>query len=528
MSTETSRPRPVVLCVLDGWGERKDQHDNAIALARKPVWERLTHSYPVSQLSTSSLEVGLPQGQMGNSEVGHMNLGAGRTVMQVLPRIDAASDQGFRENEPLQHVTSVSKASGGTMHLLGLLSPGGVHSHMHHFPPLIRTITDAGIPVAMHIFLDGRDSPPKSALEYLAWFEHEIRDIKNVQFATVCGRYFTMDRDQRWGRAGRGYRALAEGEGLSTATAREAVEAGYARDETDEFIQPTVVGSYDGMEDGDGLLMANFRADRARQILTSLVDPKFSGFARSREIQFSISAGMAGYSDTLSDRLVTLFPQQHLSNTMGELISRAGMRQLRIAETEKYAHVTFFFNGGEETVFVGEDRVLVPSPKVATYDLKPEMSAPELTDRLQEAIATGNYDFILVNYANTDMVGHSGDLQAAIRAVETVDTCLGRLEAAVVQSGGVLFITADHGNAELMRDPETGEPHTAHTTYPVPAILVNAPGYEFCVSDGRLADIAPTLLPFLGIALPDEITGRTLIDRRDEDAAAQTAGRVSA
>lgn len=528
MNTETDRPRPVILCVLDGWGQREEERDNAIAQARTPVWDRLTRTYPMSTLSTSSEDVGLPTGQMGNSEVGHMNLGAGRTVMQVLPRIDAASDRGFHENEPLQHVISVLKTSGGTMHLMGLLSPGGVHSHMHHFPPLVRTIAEAGIPVAVHIFTDGRDAPPKSALEYLARFEAEIVGAENVRIATVCGRYFTMDRDQRWGRAGRGYRAVAEGEGLATANAREAIETGYARDETDEFIQPTVIGGYNGMDDGDGLLMVNFRADRARQVLTSLVDPKFSGFARNREIQFAVAAGMAAYSDALSERLVTLFPHQPLANTMGDLVSRAGMRQLRVAETEKYTHVTFFFNGGDETVFTGEDRVLVPSPKVATYDLKPEMSAPEVTDRLLEAIATANYDFILVNYANTDMVGHSGDLQAAIRAVECVDTCLGRLEAAVIEAGGLLFITADHGNAEMMRDAITGQPHTAHTTFPVPAILVNAPAYVTGLADGRLADIAPTLLPFLGIALPEEMTGTTLIIRRDEDADSQTAGRASA
>ena len=527
MQSESNRPRPVVLCVLDGWGQREDTDDNAIAQANTPEWDRMSGTWPMGRLSTSSEAVGLPAGQMGNSEVGHMNLGAGRTVLQVLPRIDEASVSGFLQNQPLQRVISVMKASGGTMHVMGLLSPGGVHSHMSHFPPLVRALSEAGIPVALHLFVDGRDSPPRSALEYLEWFESQIAGIDGVRVASVCGRYFTMDRDQRWGRASRGYRAIAEGEGLATATAREAIQSAYARDESDEFIQPTVIGGYSGMQDGDGLLMVNFRADRARQILTSLVDPKFSGFARAREIQFAVAAGMADYSDALSERLVTLFPQEHLGNTMGELVSRAGMRQLRIAETEKYAHVTFFFNGGEETVFTGEDRVLVPSPKVATYDLKPEMSAPELTDRLTEAIATGNYDFILVNYANTDMVGHSGNLDAAIRAVECVDTCLGRLEAAVLEAGGVLFVTADHGNAEMMRDPKTGQPHTAHTTFPVPAMLVNAAGAT-AIADGRLADIAPTLLPLLGIPVPPEMDGTPLVQLRSDDAAPRQAGRASA
>ena len=512
MSVETiRRRRPVVLCVLDGWGHREDQQDNAIAIARTPVYDRLLRSCPTGFLSTSSRDVGLPQGQMGNSEVGHMNLGAGRTVEQVLPRIDAASGDGFSTNAGMKQLVAALSKGRGACHVMGLLSEGGVHSHMHHMAHVARALAAQKVRVLVHVFTDGRDAPPRSALEYLDWFTGEIAAMEGVEIATVSGRYFTMDRDNRWGRAARGYRAVAEGQGLEAASARAAVEDGYGRGESDEFIQPTVIGSYDRIADDDGFLMVNFRADRVRQILSALVEPKFSGFARERQIRFAAAAGMTAYSDRLSELMITLFPQKRLANTMGELIAAAGRRQLRLAETEKYAHVTFFFNGGQETVFTGEDRVLVPSPKVPTYDRKPAMSAPQLTDRLEEAIESDIYDFVLVNYANADMVGHTGDLRAAVQAVETVDLCLGRLEAAVIRADGVLFVTADHGNAELMRDAETGQPHTAHTTFPVPAILVNAPSEITGLADGRLADIAPSLLPFLAIAQPKEMSGRSLL-----------------
>ena len=519
--------RPVVLCILDGWGHREDPSDNAIAAARTPTYDRLLRTAPFGLLAASAEDVGLPSRQMGNSEVGHMNLGAGRTVRQVLPEIDESAGRSFTRNRPLEELLETLQESGGTLHVMGLVSPGGVHSHMDHFPPLVRAAHDRGVSVALHAFTDGRDAPPRSALEYLAWFEREIGGLR-ARFATVCGRYFTMDRDQRWERVARGYMALAEGDGLAAASAREAVEAGYARGETDEFLQPTAIAGYGGMRDGDGLLMANFRADRARQILSAFVGPEFSSFARPRSIRFAAAAGMANYSDVLSEHLATLFPQQPVTNSLGEIVSRAGLRQLRIAETEKYAHVTFFFNGGEETVFAGEDRTLVPSPKVATYDLKPEMSAPEVTERLVEAIASERYRFILVNYANTDMVGHSGDLQATVRAVETVDSCLQRLETAVVQAGAVMLVTADHGNAELMRDESTGQPHTAHTTFPVPALLVNAPAEVAALENGRLSDIAPTLLPFLGLEAPREMTGRSLVVWHDAPASQLEADRVSA
>ena len=500
-----------MLCVLDGWGHREEPRDNAIAAAQTPVWDRLVRTSPMTYLATSAKEVGLPEGQMGNSEVGHMNLGAGRTVMQVLPRIDDASMQGYAGNAGLQQFITALKKSGGTAHMLGLLSPGGVHSHMEHFPTMVKSVVAAGVPVALHLFADGRDTPPKSVLEYLSWFEAQLNGLGGVRFATVSGRYFTMDRDQRWDRVSKGYAAIVAAHGVQAADAQAAIEDAYARGKNDEFIEPTVLAGYRGMANGDGVLMLNFRADRAREILSALVEPAFDGFARGKVLTLAVAAGMTEYSDALSKRLLTLFPQERLTHTMGELLSRAGYRQLRIAETEKYAHVTFFFNGGDEAVFAGEDRILVPSPKVATYDLKPEMSAFEVTDKLVDAIRSGTYDFILVNYANADMVGHTGIMSAAIRAVETVDACLGRLEAAVVAQGGVLLITADHGNIELMKDDATGQAHTAHTMCPVPAVLVNAPENITGLASGRLADIAPTLLPFLGLTQPREMDGRSLL-----------------
>jgi 2,3-bisphosphoglycerate-independent phosphoglycerate mutase len=518
------RRRPVVLCVLDGWGHREDARDNAIAIARErgktPVYDRLVRTCPMGLLATAAAEVGLPAGQMGNSEVGHMNLGAGRVVVQVLPRIDVESERGYPDVPGLNRLMAALQASRGACHVMGLLSPGGVHSHMQHFAPMVKTIAAQGVPVVLHLFLDGRDTPPKSALGYLADFEQQLARVLSdarsprdggVRIATVSGRFFTMDRDKRWDRVAQGYAALASGRGVVAADPRKAIENAYARGETDEFVVPSVIAGFSGMRDGDGVLMLNFRADRVREILSALVEPSFTGFERERVPKLAAAAGMTEYSDALSEKLITLFPQQRLTNTMGELVSRAGLRQLRIAETEKYAHVTFFFNGGEETVFAGEDRILVPSAKVPTYDQKPEMSAREVTDRLVAAIQSGTYDFILVNYANADMVGHSGILAAAVRAVETIDVCLGRLEAAVVQAGGVLLITADHGNVEMMRDDATGQPHTAHTTLPVPAILVNAPAGVTGIDNGRLADIAPTLLPFLGLTQPRDMDGRSLL-----------------
>ena len=507
-----SRPRPLVLCILDGWGERDDGDDNAIDRARTPVWHALKRRWPHALLDASEHYVGLPDGQMGNSEVGHTNLGAGRVVMQDLPRIDRAIADGTLAQLPaLRQFIAKLKASGGAAHVIGLVSPGGVHSHQDQIAALAGILGEAGVPVAVHALLDGRDTPPRSAIGYLRKFEADVAPHRDIRVATVAGRYFGMDRDKRWDRVAKAYRLLTEGKGERADDPVKAVEAAYARGETDEFVLPTAIGDWRGINDGDGVLFANFRADRIREIAAALLDPAFSGFAREKTVHFAAALGLVEYSAELNRFLDTLFAPEDLSRTFGEVISDAGLKQLRIAETEKYAHVTFFFNGGRELVFPGEERILVPSPKVATYDLKPEMSAPEVTDKVVDAIRSGRFDVIVLNYANTDMVGHSGMFDAAVKAVEAVDACLGRVAEAVEAAGGTLVVTADHGNAEMMRDPETGEPHTAHTLNPVPLILANPPPAVARVENGRLADVAPTLLDILGLAKPAAMTGHSLI-----------------
>ncbi len=517
-------PRPVVLAILDGWGHREQCESNAICQAATPNLDRLTRTSPQALIDASETQVGLPSGQMGNSEVGHMNLGAGRVVLQDLPRIDDAIEDGeLARNPALRHVIARLKETGGTAHLMGLLSPGGVHSHQDQMAALANEIAAAGVPVAVHAFLDGRDTPPRSALGFLSDFQAAT----TAPVVTVTGRYYAMDRDKRWERTERAYRSITEGAaapgGLSAPDARRAVEQSYQSGEGDEFMAPTAVGSYTGMRDGDGIVMANFRADRARQILYALLDPAFDGFARGAAIHFAAAVGMVNYGDGLSPLMATIFSPLDLRATLGELLAQAGLRQLRIAETEKYAHVTYFFNGGREDVFDGEERILVPSPKVATYDLQPEMSAPEVTDRLIEAIETGGFDLIVVNYANGDMVGHTGNLAAAMRAVETVDACVGRLSEAVTAVGGCLLITSDHGNAEQMDDPATGQVHTAHTMNKVPAILAGAPAWVGALSDGCLADIAPTILELMNLSQPAEMTGQSLIRARSPARAAEPA-----
>ncbi len=509
--TRKYRPRPVVLCILDGWGESASDDHNAIRLADTPTWDGFMRDCPHAWIDASELHVGLPEGQMGNSEVGHMNIGAGRVVMQDLPRIDAALAAGELAGNPrLMLFIEKLRASGGTCHLMGLMSPGGVHSHQTHIAALARIVDAAGVPVAVHAFLDGRDTPPSSAHGFMASFLADVEGCARVRVATVGGRYWGMDRDKRWDRVSLAYAALVDGKGEAAADALAAIAAGYARGETDEFIRPTAIDGYHGMADGDGLLMANFRADRVRQILTALLDPTFDAFPRSRIVKFAAAAGMAEYSTALNAFMTTLFRPDSLRHVLGEIAAAAGLKQLRIAETEKYAHVTFFLNGGEETQYPGEDRILIPSPKVATYDLKPEMSAYDVTDKLVAAIDSGKYDLVVVNYANADMVGHTGNLDAAIKAIEAVDRCLGRVRDAVVRAGGAMLITADHGNAETMEDPETHEPHTAHTLNRVPIILVNGPA-DTQLRDGRLADIAPTLLTLLQLPQPKEMTGRSLL-----------------
>jgi 2,3-bisphosphoglycerate-independent phosphoglycerate mutase len=509
-----------VLCILDGWGERADGADNAIERAKTPVWHGLLRRWPHAHLDASEHYVGLPDGQMGNSEVGHTNLGAGRVVMQDLPRIDAAIADGSLAKLPaLGDFIAKVKAAGGTAHVMGLLSPGGVHSHQHQIAALAAILTEAGLRVAVHAFLDGRDTPPKSATGYLRQFASDVAGHGGVRIATVCGRYYAMDRDKRWDRVEKAYRMLTADEGEPAADAAKAVEAAYARGETDEFVLPTVIADFPGMKGGDGLLFANFRADRIREIAGALLDPGFNGFTRQKRVDFAAAVSLVEYSEELNRFLATLFPPDDLSQTFGEIVADAGMTQLRIAETEKYAHVTFFFNGGRESVFPGEERILVQSPKVATYDKQPEMSALEVTDKVVEAVRSGRFDVVVLNYANTDMVGHTGDLAAAIKAVETVDACLGRLAATVEAAGGTLVITADHGNAEMMRDPQTGEPHTAHTLNPVPFIVANAPGAIARLDNGRLADVAPTLLAILGLPQPKAMTGHSLITVEERRAA---------
>ena len=501
--------RPVMLAILDGWGWRTERADNAVLQARTPNFDRLWQHGPHAFLRTSGPDVGLPEGQMGNSEVGHLNIGAGRVVMQDLPRIGAAvADRSLAHNPMLVGFIEKLKASGGTCHLVGLVSPGGVHSHQDHAAALARIVADAGVPVAVHAWTDGRDTPPRSGAEDVARLEAALP--AGTRLATVSGRYYAMDRDKRWDRVGKAYRVMAEADGPRAPDAATLMRDSYAADITDEFVVPTVVGDYAGMRNGDGLLCFNFRADRVREILDALLDPDFAGFPRPRQIAFAASCGTTQYSVDLDRFLRTLFPPQSMTNILGSVIAASGRTQLRMAETEKYPHVTYFLNGGEETPYPGEERVMVPSPKVATYDLQPEMSAPELTGKAVEAIRSGRFDLIILNFANADMVGHTGSLPAATEAVEAVDAGLGRIADAVLAAGGALLVTADHGNAELMRDPITGGPHTAHTTNPVPVVLAGIDGRT--LHDGRLADLAPTLLALMGLAQPPEMTGRSLLD----------------
>jgi 2,3-bisphosphoglycerate-independent phosphoglycerate mutase len=503
--------RPALLCILDGWGWRTDPTDNAIAAARTPNYTRLLAECPHALLQTSGRAVGLPSGQMGNSEVGHMNIGAGRVVAQDLPRIDAAIEDGALAARPaLQALIAKAKASNSGVHLMGLLSPGGVHSHQDHMAALVKILSAAGLPVLVHAFLDGRDTPPRSARGYLQKFLKDIEGCPGVRLATLAGRYYAMDRDTRWDRVEKAYAAMVDASARRFDDAFAALDASYAEDIADEFLVPAVLGDYAGMADGDALLFANFRADRAREISLALLEKKFSAFERSRMVTFCAAAGMTEYSEELNSLMTALFSPQDVRETLGEVMAEHHLKQLRIAETEKYAHVTFFLNAGREDPYPGEDRILVPSPKVATYDHKPEMSAYQVTDKLVEAIGSGKYDLIVCNYANPDMVGHTGIMQAAIKAVDTIDECLGRLIAAVQQAGGLMLLTADHGNIELMKDPQTGEPFTAHTTFDVPIVVYGAPP-GIRLEDGRLADIAPTLLALMGLDQPQAMTGHSLL-----------------
>ena len=511
-------PKPVVLVILDGWGLRAETAGNAVALARTPTFDRLWAEAPRATLKAHGEAVGLPEGQMGNSEVGHVTIGAGRVVWMDLPRIDRAIEDGsFAENPALRDFIAKVKDAGGRAHLAGLLGPGGVHAHTRHMVAAARAVAAAGVPVRLHLFLDGRDTPPKAAPEHLAALREALEGADGeIRIASVVGRFYAMDRDNRWDRTGAAAALLLRAEGDEADTPEDAVAAAHGRGETDEFVSPAALPGHDGMRDGDGLLFLNFRADRARQILSALADPKFDAVDTGPRPDFAAVTGLVEYSSEHNRFMDAMFPPEEIVNTLGHWVAAHGRRQMRLAETEKYPHVTFFLNGGEETASQGEDRHMAPSPKVRTYDLQPEMAEPEVAHRLVETIRGGKHDLIVVNFANPDMVGHTGDLAAAIRACEAVDEGLGRALAALQAAGGAMIVTADHGNAEQMIDPETGGPHTAHTLNPVPVALVGGPPGVRLREGGGLADLAPTLLELMALPQPPEMTGRSLLIRAND------------
>jgi len=506
---------PLALIILDGWGLNSSCTANAVCQARTPRLDTLADTYPTTRLNASGLNVGLPEGQMGNSEVGHLNIGAGRVIYQDLTRISKSiADGDFFTNPVLREAMAKTRSAGGRLHLLGLLSDGGVHSHNSHVYALVEMALREGIgEVFIHAFTDGRDTPPKSAAGYLAELEKELARIGLGRVATVIGRYYAMDRDNRWERVERAWRAMVLGEGEAAATGSLAIAAAYAAKETDEFVKPRVV-QHDGVPvgsigDNDGLIFFNFRGDRARELTRAFTQLDFAGFQRPQIPKLSAFVCMSEYDETFA--LPVAFPSESYPDLLGQVVSRAGLKQLRIAETEKYAHVTFFFNGGEETPSPGEDRVLIPSPKeVATYDQKPAMSAVEVTDEAVRRIGSGEYALIVLNYANPDMVGHTGILSAAIKAMETVDACVGRVVDALLAVGGIALITADHGNCEQM-DDGSGTPHTAHTSNQVPLILVDPDRRGGRLREGILADIAPTILTLLGLPQPAAMSGKSLL-----------------
>ena len=501
--------RPVVLCILDGWGLSDRRKGNAPVLAHTPTMDRLMAECPNATLITHGPDAGLPTGQMGNSEVGHTNIGAGRVVAMDLGQIDLAIEDGsFQDMPHLRTFIDRLRDSGGTAHLIGLVSDGGVHGSLDHMIEAARVLDDAGVKVVIHAMTDGRDVAPSSAEGYFDGLSKALPP--SVRIVTVTGRYYAMDRDTRWERTERAWEAIVRGQSeLRAEDAAQALSDARARDETDEFIQPTVIQGYRGMADGDGVWCLNFRSDRARQIMAAIAAPDFDGFPRPWTPKLASAMGMAEYSEAHNAYLMTVFPKRDIPNTLGAWVAGKGLKQFRLAETEKYPHVTFFLNGGKEAPEPGEDRFMPPSPKVATYDLQPEMSAPEVTAKLVEAIRA-DYDMIVVNFANPDMVGHTGDVEAAKAACEAVDAGLGEALQALADVGGAAIVTADHGNCEVMIDPETGGPHTAHTLNPVPVALVGGPEGA-ALRKGRLADLAPTVLDLMGLDQPAEMTGTSLI-----------------
>lgn len=511
----------MLLVILDGWGYSETSESNAIAAATKPVWDALWQQYPHTLIRGSGAEVGLPAEQMGNSEVGHLNLGAGRIVYQEFTRVTRSIRTGsFYKNRTLTDAADKAIENGTSLHILGLLSDGGVHSHEEHIQAMVRLAVERGVKnVYLHAFLDGRDTSPKSATSSIRQMEALFTELGNGRFASVIGRYYAMDRDHRWPRIQAAYDLITQGKGKYTATtASEALSESYLRDETDEFVKATAIippgGKAVRVEEGDVLVFMNFRSDRARQITRPFIEEDFDGFEREYRPKLGAFVSLTEYKSDFD--VPVAFPSERLNNVFGAYISGLGMRQLRIAETEKYAHVTFFFNGGEETPFEGEDRILVNSPDVATYDLQPEMNALELTDKLVEAIESRQYDAIICNYANPDMVGHTGNFAATVKAIEALDKCLGRVQKALAKAGGEMLVTADHGNAELMRGEGTGQAHTAHTTNPVPLIYVGRPA-NFIIDHGALSDVAPTMLYLMGLPSPNEMNGKVLLELAEKN-----------
>lgn len=512
---KSERPKPIALIILDGWGCREEKDANAIAAAVKPHWDAIWQNHPHTLISGSGKCVGLPDGQMGNSEVGHLNMGAGRIVHQDLTRIDLAIETGeFFENPTLVNAMESAKTTNKAVHVMGLLSPGGVHSHDKHLQAMAELAARCKLSsLFFHAFLDGRDMPPRSAQTSLVSLQAACERQGTGQIASIIGRYFAMDRDNRWDRVQKAYDLLVLGKADYQAnTAEEALALAYERGEADEFVSATCIHASNTspitINDGDIVIFMNFRADRARELTKAFIDPEFHGFIRQKWPALRQYISLTQYDKRFP--IPVAFPPEPLTNILGEYISQLGLRQLRIAETEKYAHVTFFFNGGIEHPYPLEDRVLIPSPKVATYDLAPEMSASELTDRLIAEINSSQYDLIVCNYANPDMVGHSGNFDATVKAIETIDNCLGRLLPAIEKAGGEMIITADHGNAEKMFDYSHNQPHTAHTSDPVPFIYIGRPA-EITKTDGKLSDIAPTLLTLMGLSIPPEMTGASLV-----------------
>jgi len=502
---------PVLLIILDGFGHREECEHNAICQARKPHWNFLWKTCPHTTIDASEKWVGLPKDQMGNSEVGHMNIGSGRVVFQDFTRIENAIETGeFSSNPTLIKAVETARGAGRALHILGLLSPGGVHSHESQIHALVGMAARAGVKdILVHAFLDGRDTPPKSAAASLVAMQTKLSELKTGRIATICGRYYAMDRDNRWERVQPAYELITQGTaGHHAATALEGLDAAYSRGESDEFVSPTVIGIPPRMNDGDAVAFMNFRADRARELTRALTDPDFNGFRRAQAPKLGYFCTLTSYGEDFA-QIPAAYPPQNVSGGFGEYVSAQGLKQLRIAETEKYAHVTYFFNGGVEAPYRGEDRIMVPSPKVATYDLKPEMSAYEVTDKLVEAIRSRKYHAIICNFANGDMVGHTGNLAAAVRAIEVLDECIGRTVAAMQEAGGEVLITADHGNAETMMDLATQQAHTAHTLNLVPLLYVGRKGKA--ADHGALQDVAPTLLSMMGLPQPPQMTGKPLI-----------------